>query len=667
MSTKASNAFYLMGGEGVFESGCGPGSYGQCAAQEEGTAYSCAIGVCTPCPAGTFREAAGGLAEDDCVPCARGTFATEASGASSCETCSAGSYASDSAEATGYGVTVRAAHCVGCPAGKTAEEAGSTSCDLCPVGRSSEAAAVVCDECAAGRYADSPGMERCRSCQPGNYESERVTCILVRGGEGGAAGAGGVPRGGLPRGWRFACVARCCCSLRSPSRPPSRLPSPQCPEGYTSEEGSSKCDSCLAGRYGVYKPRGGSANDAGADDDAGDTRRHLLVSNSTPTPVPTVTASPTQDLVLTCKNCPVDRWWEGADSGAPIATCLGGDYLPIPHEGYFVDRSDISNAGYVYPCVEPDRCGLCKRGSSSTECKGREKSNGLFFNGLPEKNQDCWTRAEFGTDFCSPYESVASERSGEEGALQCQGGTFSLFCYQCVQTPDTARMIYSDSRDACVECGSGQELNLGLFVAVPLVALAIFLSAVPKAYEKCVEKLPALNYVDSSKLKVVWSTLQIVASIPWALDIEFPEPFNSLLDLYSVTQLNFLKMFALSCLDDSFSNYHPRAILTSIGPLVVGVLIWLVYFARKYLAAGGSKSGVSPAPAEGAAPPESEGTQAANKQSLFSEHMKWFLVVCYICLPAVAMTQFRGLRCEVSISPKSTSELETGVGVLQGL
>ena len=139
--------------------------------------------------------------------------------------------------------------------------------------------------------------------------------------------------------------------------------------------------------------------------------------------------------------------------------------------------------------------------------------------------------------------------------------------------------------------------------------------------------------------QVVWSTLQIVSSIPWSLDIVFPEPFKSLLDLYSITQLNFLRLFSLSCLDESYARYHSQATITSIGPIVVCALIWIAYYIRKAFASSGSRSGVAPEPQQG------DTGLAVRKPSLFSEHMKWFLVICYICLPAVAMTQFRGLWC----------------------
>ena len=175
-TTLPTNVIYLVGGDGQSASGCAPGSYGQCVELDGGLASSCDIGVCTPCPMGTFRTTPGALVEADCANCERGTFANDPNGASRCESCPAGSYVSESPEATGYGVTIGAAYCVGCPAGKFAQDEGSNTCSDCDVGSSSEAAAVGCSECSAGTFVDRKGAASCTECSAGSYEVNRVAC-----------------------------------------------------------------------------------------------------------------------------------------------------------------------------------------------------------------------------------------------------------------------------------------------------------------------------------------------------------------------------------------------------------------------------------------------------------------------------------------------------------
>lgn len=85
--------------------------------------------------------------------------------------------------------------------------------------------------------------------------------------------------------------------------------------------------------------------------------------------------------------------------------------MPIPHKNYYVDRSAISLAGYVYKCPQEGRCGLCKETSSGTMCKGNE----FDADELPsERWKGCWTRTNFSSEFCAPRDN------GGDSSEQCQ-------------------------------------------------------------------------------------------------------------------------------------------------------------------------------------------------------------------------------------------------------
>jgi hypothetical protein len=74
-------------------------------------------------------------------------------GATACEgPCGAGSYVSDVANDTdGVGVAAGGQFCILCPAGKFGEEEGSSSCQECPSGKSSEQGSTECSDC-PGEY-----------------------------------------------------------------------------------------------------------------------------------------------------------------------------------------------------------------------------------------------------------------------------------------------------------------------------------------------------------------------------------------------------------------------------------------------------------------------------------------------------------------------------------
>ena len=198
--TQSLNIVYEAGGEVSFLSSCPPGSYGSCAAAADGKGYSCEIGVCTVCPAGTIRATPGALGLSDCLPCDEGTYAANPTGAVACETCEAGSFASDEAEDNdgigerggGWrgskrgvrcgrltsprhrwpppvqppsppppppppplsGVTIGASVCVACPSGRFSAESSSTSCVACDLGEAASSGATACSACDPGSYAD---------------------------------------------------------------------------------------------------------------------------------------------------------------------------------------------------------------------------------------------------------------------------------------------------------------------------------------------------------------------------------------------------------------------------------------------------------------------------------------------------------------------------------
>ena len=130
--------------------------------------------------------------------------------------------------------------------------------------------------------------------------------------------------------------------------------------------------------------------------------------------------------------------------------------------------------------------------------------------------------------------------------------------------------------------------------------------------------------------------------------MEFPEPFATLLNAFAVTRLNLISMFSVECISPGLANYHSQVVVTSLIPIVFSALIWISYFVRKAMGGGAEKGGaVAPVQgdAEAAKGAGGGGATVPASDALFSEHMHYFLFVSYLCLPAVAMAQFKGLNC----------------------
>ena len=121
------------------------------------------------------------------------------------------------------------------------------------------------------------------------------------------------------------------------------------------------------------------------------------------------------------------------------------------------------------------------------------------------------------------------------------------------------------------------------------------------------------------------------------------QPFATLLRIYSVTQLNFLKLFSISCLNPSMASYHNQALITSILPIILCLFITIVYVVRRSRAAVVAPSD-DVASGRGGSGGGGGGGGEKKSTSLFSEYASLLLSICYVCLPAVTTAQFHGLN-----------------------
>ena len=78
--------------------------------------------------------------------------------------------------------------------------------------------------------------------------------------------------------------------------------------------------------------------------------------------------------------------------------------------------------------------------------------------------------------------------------------------------------------------------------------------------------------------KVIWVNYAIMSSISWSLQIDFPQPFKTLEDLFSVLELSLLRLMPVGCLApfDFISDFY----FIAFTPLVLLVLIVATGMAR---------------------------------------------------------------------------------------
>ena len=50
-----------------------------------------------------------------------------------------------------------------------------------------------------------------------------------------------------------------------------------------------------------------------------------------------------------------------------------------------------------------------------------------------------------------------------------------------------------------------------------------------------------------AKFKIIWSTWQIIVSVDWSLEIDFPEPFRTLEKMMAIVSLSLNQLFPMGC------------------------------------------------------------------------------------------------------------------------
>jgi hypothetical protein len=109
--------------------------------------------VCTECPAGTSNNEIQSAGIDSCIACAPG-FVSEV-GASSCDICPTGTYATNGTTIVNGLSLTGSSYCAKCSAGYYQPVQGGLQCVLCESGSISTVGAVECEDCEAGRYSQA--------------------------------------------------------------------------------------------------------------------------------------------------------------------------------------------------------------------------------------------------------------------------------------------------------------------------------------------------------------------------------------------------------------------------------------------------------------------------------------------------------------------------------
>lgn len=132
---------------------------------------------------------------------------------------------------------------------------------------------------------------------------------------------------------------------------------------------------------------------------------------------------------------------------------------------------------------------------------------------------------------------------------------------------------YNSAMRGCIKCNSDQSIipafiGLAVFCLILLLCLTYVMKDSSlfggggfrvtqlkyqehKKWLLSIMPFSILKHVDRGMIKVVWATAQILGTISWNLRIRYPEPFQSLLKVFALLQLDF---FAVHTFNFIFHN-----------------------------------------------------------------------------------------------------------------
>ena len=632
-------------GAGTFS----PGGQSKCGVCDAGFFSGTRSGTCGACEPGTFSPV---NASTSCTNCDAGTH-SPVQASKACVTCRPGTYAPPRAalcpkcEAGKYTNASGTTDCTDCGAGTITATAGLRACTLCKSGRfQSEAGSTECRDCLLGTSMPRAGEAACSPCEVGKRTAvERtVNCESCPAGKYQAAGG------------QTECVD---CEAGRFQKTMGEAFCKNCDEGFWSIPGSSRCDVCAEGFwFRGYFHRGLYIND---DDDD-----FWTASGCEACPEGSMCGGGL------CLPAPKQGYWsQGVDGSAKSPDILGFLYpclfdtcngVPPVNEGCYEDYhmshfEDPYGQGDSTVAVEQDAQRRVRRQLLLTLPTSVPVFNPTA-SALPSMAPSLQPTATPQPSLTFEPTSVPTievttieptittddtigkvlEASTQDlDSTTCNEGSGGPLCAACSEGffPSSATLL-------CEECASSGYLSSLINVFYVFLVAALIKSGgripTPKKIKRIFGmkhdfELPlvgAIRMVDPGQAKIIWSTIQVVTSVSWGLDMKFPEPFASFSTSINVVQLDFLNV---DCAKGT--NFHTNVYTTSAMPIVLMFMIMGRYYYMR-----GKRNLIALAGQGG-----TKAEEHAWHQDNFSFHFSQVLVVSYLFLPAVPNAQFKGLSC----------------------
>jgi hypothetical protein len=243
-----------------------------------------------------------------------------------------------------------------------------------------------------------------------------------------------------------------------------------------------------------------------------------------------------------------------------------------------------------------------------------------------EINATCWTLGAY-------EENSAVCRAS---ALLCMPGSTGPLCGSCEYG-----YVYSTTSQTCSLCAtSAVKAITKVGAMLMLVGVAMSTYAGWLKFPEFVRRswiVGVISQLDNGAIRVIWSNYQIINSVQWTLNIEFPSPFKELLGILSFFSFDFL---SLSCMFRT-DTYFKTVLMWSGIPIMLIIPVIFSYWVRTLRT-----------------------TLTINEKSnIKSDHFFYILVLTYLVLPPVSLKQFQALNC-YQLPGRSFLYIDTGISCL---
>jgi len=253
---------------------------------------------------------------------------------------------------------------------------------------------------------------------------------------------------------------------------------------------------------------------------------------------------------VTCSECESEFYTIAADDEAMQedhcqrcpgnADCEGGTMLPEPNPMYW-SLIEEGHPEWTKTIV------ACPSNKEASNCKAQDEQ--LLRNCLKSVSH-------LGNSSCKD--------------IFCTEGSTGRLCAVCKDG------WYQDGWGTCQKCDG----TIGALVAVTAIVIVV-VAAVFFVYMYCYDWLVHVfsagffAFFDPGKIKVLISMLQIIGSISWTTGVMWPEPFATLANVFSFTQLSFADTIPLGCIV-KYKFIWNELLISTLGPIAVGVVLLVV-------------------------------------------------------------------------------------------